>query len=96
MLYVNLQTQANAARQNMSCLTPLSAPPEGWIAIPEALEAQAYAYLPYLALTLDENGAVTAVSEAPHETPDQPEEQLDEITQIQLALAELAAMVTQA
>ena len=94
MLYVSVQAQENGARANMMCTEPLDQLPTGWIAIPAALEEEACRYLPYLDWEADESGAITAVREAPHAEPEPEEEPVDEITQLQLALAELAAMIT--
>ena len=93
MLYVNLQAQANSARQNMHTNSPLQNLPAGWVTIPEALEQEALGYLPYLDLTLDQSGTVIAVSQAAHETPEKQEQPIDDITRIELALAELASMM---
>ena len=94
MLYVSLQAQENGARANMMCAEPLDWLPTGWTVIPAALEEEACRYLPYLDWEADEDGTITAVREAPHTEPEPEEEPVDEITQLQLALAELAAMIT--
>ena len=38
---------------------------EGWVAIPENLEKEAIQYLPFINLTVDENGQITGVSQGP-------------------------------
>jgi len=69
LLYVNLTASENNARQNVSPSIEFSTVPDGWVKIPDDLEETARGYLPYLALTLNDDGNVMAVSEADHETP---------------------------
>jgi hypothetical protein len=88
MLIVELQAQSNGARGNMRYDLDAPPVPEGWAAVPEELEEKALAYLPFLELTV-EAGVITAV--APGERPaEDPAPQPDDLTQIQLAVAELA------
>lgn len=62
MLFVSLTENENGTRPNLrsSVSEGLELPP-GWAAVPEELEEEAFSYLPYLELTLEE-GAVTAVA----------------------------------
>ena len=62
MLFVSLTENENGTRPNLrsSVSEGLELPP-GWAAVPEELEEEAFSYLPYLELTLEE-GAITAVA----------------------------------
>ncbi len=44
--------------------------PEGWVSIPTELEQEAIRYLPFIHLTIHENGVVTAVSQGPIPPPE--------------------------
>ncbi len=63
MLIVKLETNSNGTRANQSLDFPLTNIPEGYAAVPEALEEEAKSYLPWLELELDEDGVINAVSE---------------------------------
>lgn len=62
MLIVKLETEENGARSNQVIYPALDTVPEGWVEIPQKLEAKALAFLPWMTLRL-RGGAVTGVGD---------------------------------
>ena len=62
MIIVNLAPAENGAHQNQQKATAFKIIPSGWAAVPAALEEAAMAFMPWLALTV-ENGEITAIEE---------------------------------
>lgn len=62
MLIVKLETEESGARPNQIIYPALDTLPEGWVAIPQRLEAKALALLPWMTLKL-RRGAVTGVGD---------------------------------
>ena len=89
MLMIELAALENGAHRNQWTDGAVT-PPEGWVAVPEELEAAAVTYLPYILLTVEE-GDITGVAQGTIPTPTPaPEPEPDALTQTQLAVAELA------
>ena len=61
MLYIKLTPLSNGAHDNQRADQPL-AMHEGWAAVPPELEEEAWGYLPFIALTV-ENGQIVAVAQ---------------------------------
>ncbi len=62
MLIVKLETEENGARANQVIYPALDTAPEGWVVIPQKLEAKALGLLPWMTLRL-RGGAVTGVGD---------------------------------
>ena len=62
MLIVKLEAEENGARANQVIYPALDAAPEGWVVIPEKLEEQALALLPWMTLKM-RGGAVVGVGD---------------------------------
>lgn len=92
MLMVQVKELPNGAHRNQSG-DSLEAPP-GWVVIPPELEGEARDYLPFIQLTLDENGEVESVEPGPQpDSEPAPTYEPSETDNIALALAELATRV---
>lgn len=90
MLIIELNPLKNGAHRNQTWDAFVDVP-EGWAEVPEELEAEAFGYLPFIRLTV-ENGSITGVEQGEIPAlPIAPEpEPADPITQLQLSMAELA------
>lgn len=62
MLIVNLTAAENGARNNQTIYPALETVPEGWVQIPEELEARARELLPWITLSI-RDGAVVGVGD---------------------------------
>lgn len=62
MLIVKLETEENGTRANQVIYPALDTPPEGWVGIPQKLEAKALRLLPWMTLRL-RGGVVTGVGD---------------------------------
>lgn len=71
MLIIEIQPLKNGAHRNQS--GGLQAVPEGWIAVPAGMEAEARSYLPFIVLDIQE-GVLAGVSqgEIPEPEPEPP------------------------
>ena len=65
MTIVEKAALSNGAHRNQTISGILNNIPEGWAAIPEELESKALSCLPFIALTLSEDGTVTDVAAVP-------------------------------
>lgn len=91
MLIIELTPQSNGAHRNQA--GTFIRPPDGWAVVPPALEAEAQSYLPFIELTI-EDGKIIGVAQGVIPEPEpEPEPEPDELTQTQLAVAELAQVV---
>lgn len=62
MLIIKVDPEENGAHANQNISGILSSIPEGWVKVPEELEAQTAALLPWITAEI-KNGEVIAVSE---------------------------------
>lgn len=70
MLIVEKTALDNGAHRNQT--GDFQEIPAGWVSIPADLEGEATQYLPFIRLTIDNSGVVTAVSQGPI-PPSEPE-----------------------
>ena len=84
MLIIKEAAEQNGAHENMS--GNYSKAPDGWLAVPPELEAEARGYLPFIVLTI-EDGAVVAVAqgEEPERSADMDELRTAKLTEISAA-----------
>jgi hypothetical protein len=83
MLIIKKEPFENGAHENQS--GNLKTVPDGWLAVPPELEAEAAGYLPFILLTV-ENGVITAVAQG-----EEPEPEIDIEALRSAKLAELGA-----
>lgn len=82
MLLVSKEKLSDGSRQGVNTYTPLRQIPAGFIEVPAGLAEEAWSYLPYLEITI-EDGKVTAVAqgEIPEfPEPEKPEEPAEELS----------------
>ena len=92
MLIIKQEPLENGAHANQS--GTIHTIPDGWLAVPQELEAEAASYLPFIVLTV-ENGIITAVAqgEIPEPEPVEPQpptdsERVDNVEAILSAMME--------
>ena len=83
MLIIKIEPQENGAHANQS--GNFTKVPDGWLAVPPELEAEAASYLPYIKLTI-KKGAITAVAQG-----EKPPEDIEALRTAKLAEISVAA-----
>lgn len=91
MLYIELAPLPNGAHNNQRTDDPFPVP-EGWAAVPPELEEEAWGYLPFIDLTV-EDGQIVAVAQGPVPPPEPvPEPEPTEAERLRADVDFLAAL----
>jgi len=89
-LYIELQALENGAHRNQR--GDMLPAPDGWLEVPPEMEEEAWGYLPFIELTV-EDGAITAVAQG--EIPEPETEPEAPISDIALLKAQINALIEQ-
>jgi hypothetical protein len=91
MILLEIDKDEGGRRNNQICdIMPV---PDGYLAVPSELEKEAMAYLPFIEITI-EDGVITAVAQGEIPEPIPPEPQPDPLREMEEAIVEIAALVS--